>query len=69
MAHDASRTITGPPSLQDRPPNFRDDLHGEGGNLYLVRCYACDPEHGRENWAVMVASGTCAFCGWKEESR
>ncbi len=46
---------------QDRPPNFRDD-----GQLFLVRCFACAPEHGRENWAPAVASGTCAWCGWSE---
>ena len=43
---------------QDRKPNFR-----EGGKLYLVRCYACDP-HGRENYSMAVASGKCAWCGW-----
>lgn len=45
---------------QDRPPNFRDEC----GDLYLVRCYACAPEHGTENWAPAVAGGTCAWCGW-----
>jgi hypothetical protein len=49
-------------SIQDRPPNFRD----EKGNLFLVRCFACWPEHGRENWAVVVATGTCAWCDWYE---
>lgn len=49
-------------SSQDRPPNFR----SEDGRLFLVRCFACDPDHGRENWALAVADGTCAFCGWKE---
>ena len=52
------------PSPQDRRPNFRD----EEGKLYLVRCFVCDEEHGRENWVVAVASGTCAFCGWAEEN-
>lgn len=46
---------------QDRPPNFRKD-----GELYLVRCYACGGKHGRENYAMAVASGQCAWCGWKE---
>jgi len=50
-------------TLQDRRPNFRRD-----GQLYLVRCFACEPEYGRENWAPAVASGTCAWCGWKEDS-
>ena len=38
---------------QDRPPNFRD----EEGKLFLVRCFACNPEIGRENWALVVAEG------------
>jgi hypothetical protein len=48
---------------QDRNPNFRD----KEGKLFLVRCFACEPERGRENYAPAVASGTCAWCGWKEE--
>lgn len=46
---------------QDRAPNFR-----ENGDLYLVRCFACAPGRGRENYALMVASGACAWCGWSE---
>lgn len=51
-------------SVQERQAsrNFRD----KNGNLYLVRCYACEPERGRENYAMSVASGQCAWCGWKE---
>ena len=49
-------------TIQDRPPNFRD----ENGKLFLVRCFACDPERGRENWAEAVASGICSLCGWHE---
>jgi hypothetical protein len=30
------------------------------GRLYLVDCRAC----GRENYALMVAGGKCAWCGW-----
>lgn len=47
---------------QDRGPNFRD----EAGNLYLVRCYNCEPKYGRENWVVAAADGRCAWCGWKD---
>ena len=47
---------------QDRPPNFR----GKGGQLFLVRCFACEPDNGRENYAPAVATGQCAWCGWKE---
>lgn len=52
-----------PKHVNDRPPNFRD----EGGRLFLMRCFACEPERGQENWAPSVATGTCAFCGWSEE--
>lgn len=40
-------------------PNFMAD-----GKLYLVRCYVCDPERGKENYALAVAAGVCAWCGW-----
>lgn len=43
--------------------NFRD----KKGNLFLIRCYACGGEHGKENYAMAVASGQCAWCGWKED--
>jgi hypothetical protein len=50
-------------SAQERPPNFRDD----DGRLYLVRCFNCSTtDDGRENWAMSVAAGQCAWCGWKE---
>ncbi len=48
---------------QDKPPNFRD----KDGNLFLVRCFACGGEYGRENYAMTVAHGQCAWCRWKEE--
>lgn len=52
--------------IQERPPNFRDD----DGKLYLVRCFACgDSEYGKENYMMAVASGQCAWCGWKEETK
>lgn len=35
--------------------NFESD-----GKTYLVRCPKC----GRENYAMMVASGVCAWCGY-----
>ena len=50
-----------PRTIQDRLPNFRLD-----GRLCLVRCYACNPQHGRENYAPAVAIGQCAWCGWAE---
>jgi len=50
-------------SFQDREPNFRDG----SGNIYLVRCFSCDKDHGKENWAPMVAEGKCAWCGWEEK--
>lgn len=52
------------PPNQDRAPNFR----GVDGQLFLVRCFVCEPWRGRENYLPAVASGTCAWCGWKEEA-
>lgn len=34
---------------------------GEDNKVYLTRCPACK----LENYAPMVASGTCAWCGYK----
>ena len=48
---------------QDRHPNFR-----EGDQLYLVRCFACDPVRGRENYIPAAATGKCAWCGWEESN-
>lgn len=48
-----------------KEPNFRDN----NGKLFLVRCFACRPEHGTENWAPVVATGQCAWCGWKESKK
>lgn len=45
-------------------PNFR-----VNGQLYLVRCFEpVHGKHGRENWAVAVATGTCHVCGWNENN-
>lgn len=49
---------------QDQHPNFRED-----GKLFLVRCFACGDSFGRENWAMAVSRGTCAFCGWRERGK
>lgn len=51
-------------TLQNRPPNFRD----EKGNLFLVRCFNCNSDYGRENYVMNGASGVCTWCGWKEET-
>jgi len=53
-----------PRHVNDRHPNFR----GERGELYLVRCFACVPEIGRENYAFAVAGGVCVWCGWQEKT-
>lgn len=45
-------------------PNFRN----EEGKLFLVRCYECGGDQGTENYALAVASGQCAFCGWEEKA-
>lgn len=50
-----------PADVNDRAPNFRDQ-----GQLFLVRCYVCRPLRGRENAAVAVADGVCAWCGWRQ---
>ena len=49
-------------TIQDRPPNFRN----AEGQLFLVRCFNCDKQHGRENRLASVAGGCCAWCGWAE---
>lgn len=54
-------------TMQDRAPNFRAGT-GNTGRLYLVRCFACDERVGRENYALAVAAGVCAWCGWSERS-
>ena len=46
-------------NVNERSPNFTSD----NGKFYLVRCFACEPEVGRENWAMAVATGMCAWCG------
>lgn len=48
--------------VNNRSPNFR----GSNDELFLVRCFACGGDRGTENHVSMVASGQCAFCGWKE---
>lgn len=53
-----------PRHVNDRRPNF----YGDDGRFYLVRCYACRPEGGTENWAIAVAAGECAWCGWRPEA-
>lgn len=47
---------------QDKHPNFRN----KKGQLFLVRCFKCEPGRGRENNSTIVASGQCCWCGWKE---
>lgn len=49
-------------TVQDRDGNFRN----ADGKLYLIRCYVCEPEYGRENFGPAVASGKCVWCGWPE---
>jgi len=47
----------------EQEPNFR----AEDGRLFLVRCFACKPKGGKENYIMSVASGQCAWCGWVEK--
>jgi len=48
---------------QTQSPNFTSN-----GKLYLVRCFVCGGDHGRENWAMAVASGKCCWCGWESKA-
>ncbi len=49
--------------FQNRHPNY---YHGE--TFCLVRCFACNPAYGKENYAIAVTTGKCAWCGWKENA-
>lgn len=49
---------------QEQAPNFR-----HNGQLHLVRCFVCQGARGRENYAAAIATGVCAWCGWKEDDR
>jgi ssDNA-binding Zn-finger/Zn-ribbon topoisomerase 1 len=40
--------------IEVKPPNYK----GENG-VFLVRCTQCN----KENYALAVASGICAWCG------
>jgi hypothetical protein len=46
--------------VNDREPNFH-----AGGTFFLVRCFSCGGERGKENWAPAVAGGRCTWCGWE----
>jgi hypothetical protein len=39
--------------------------------LYLVRCMNCPDagDRGRENYAMAVYHGECAWCGWNEQNK
>lgn len=50
-------------NINDRSPNFRD----KDGKLFLVCCFNCDSEKGKENYALNVALGQCTWCGWSEK--
>lgn len=47
--------------LSKKHPNFETE-----DGWYLVRCFECPDagDRGRENYAMAVASGTCAWCGF-----
>lgn len=55
--------LKGPCVNQDRVPNFRD----VEGNLFLIRCFSCEPIRGRENNSMAVSSGICAWCDWQDK--
>ena len=39
---------------------YRVLLGERAGRVCMIRCFKC----GRENWAMAVASGQCAWCGY-----
>ena len=41
------------------------NFESEEGKLFIVQCVACN----QENWALAVASGCCAWCGWEENNK
>lgn len=47
--------------MNKRHPNFETE-----DGWYLVRCFSCEgyDERGRENYAMAVAAGQCAWCGF-----
>lgn len=38
---------------------------GKDGGLFMERCPKC----GKENWALAVASGQCAWCGYEAKEK
>ncbi len=52
---------------QDQLKNKANFTNDEG-KLYLVRCMACPDsgDRGKENWAMIVPKGMCAWCGWAD---
>ena len=53
-------------SLEARAIRLRaawDDKNSTFDHGALVRCFSCDPVRGKENYAMAVTSGTCAWCG------
>lgn len=57
--------MTEPRTINDRPPNFRN----KDGRLMIIRCFACPDAgpYGKENWGPAVATGECAWCGFRDE--
>jgi len=43
-----------------------DNFRLEGGDLYLVRCFHCEPLHGRKNLSTAAPHGRCGWCGWHD---
>jgi len=40
-------------------------LDSTGKKIYMVRCFEC----GKENYAMSVSSGLCAFCGYDANAK
>ena len=44
-------------------PGLSKNFTGKDGKFYMVRCPKCH----KENWLPAVATGQCAWCGYKKE--
>ena len=58
-----AETSTDSRSLEEKLEGVRYCFRDKQGKMYLLRCPICE----LENHALSVASGECAWCGWKEK--
>jgi len=53
-------SFTGASIVNDLRYGKGQGFRNAAGEIFLERCFKC----GKENWAVAVATGICAFCGY-----